>query len=186
MNQYDTDKIKNGILDDYVKIFSVLKDKKISLLEIGVLKGGSIRFWSDFFTHENAQIIGIDISPPGIEFPENVVIYKCDQNNTKMLREIAAKHGPFDIIIDDGSHRAKETENCFTNLINYVTAGGYYIIEDWAAGYMDVRKYKGMIEVVIDKIKKWPKMQDKIRGYSIIMDPPKTYAIFYTAAETSK
>ena len=44
----------------YYAYFSPLKNKDITLLEIGIKEGASIRMWRDFFI--NGKIYGIDIN----------------------------------------------------------------------------------------------------------------------------
>jgi demethylmacrocin O-methyltransferase len=176
MKKYNTDKIRNGLLDVYKNVFGNIRNKKISLLEIGVAKGGSVKFWADYFKHPESTIIGLDIALPNIFFPKKVIVYQCDQNNSEHLKEIAIKHGPFDIIIDDGSHLQKETMNCFNVLLDYVVAGGYYVIEDWAVGYSDKPKYKGMVNVITNIIENASRL--KIEAFNVLLDYHKALAFF--------
>ena len=44
-------------LDIYQKYFESLKDKKINILEIGVLGGGSLRTWKEFFPNAEIRLI---------------------------------------------------------------------------------------------------------------------------------
>ncbi len=176
MKKYDTDKFKNGLIDVYKDVFGNIRNKKISLLEIGVAQGGSIKFWADYFKHPESKIIGLDIALPNSSLPKKVIVYKCDQNDSKYLKQIAVTHGPFDIIIDDGSHRQKETMNCFNVLLDYVAVGGYYVIEDWAVGYFDDLRYKGMVNVITSIVEIAPKL--KLEGLNIILDYHKALAFF--------
>ena len=180
--QYDTDKFRNGLMFEYLSILAPLRYKKITLLEIGIFKGGSLRFWCDYFMNPESKIIGIDISPPEDKFRENVFIYKCDQSDHIKLKTIAEKYGPFDIIIDDGSHFREETQNCFDVLLDYVVPGGFYVIEDWAVGYWeDKPQYRGMVELITETIKNVPRL--KIEGMKIILDKNKAIAFFRKGIE---
>ena len=65
----------------------------------------------------------------------------------RRLLEIGNAKGKFDIIIDDASHRDKETRNSFNCLWQFVNPGGWYIVEDWAAHYKHL-EYGDMGKVV--------------------------------------
>lgn len=145
-------KHQTGLFKIYKSYFKPLKYKKIKLLEIGVEHGGSVLSWSDYFKHPAMTITGLDIKLPPIKFPRRVTVYKCDQNDIEGLKAIADKHGPFDIIVDDGSHELKETENCFSTLWKYVNPDGYYVIEDWSMGYIGMQ-FAGMSEYIAGIIK---------------------------------
>jgi cephalosporin hydroxylase len=177
MERFNTDKIENGLMCEYYSLLGALKYKKISLLEIGIGYGDSLKFWSNYFQHPESKIIGIDIRIPKVDFPENVTVYQCDQNNRSMLREIAELHGKFDVVIDDGSHRKKETETCFYTLMDYLAEGGFYVIEDWAVGYWkDKPQYLGMVELITDIIENAPQLT--IEEMRITLAPSKAISFF--------
>jgi hypothetical protein len=146
LGQYDTDKFAIGIIELYERLFEKLKNKQIALLEIGVWHGGSLQYFSNFF--RNGMIVGIDLQQPSLRLPDNVEFRSIDQNDSDALRQLAEEKGPFDIVIDDGSHRRRETSNCFDVLWRYVKEEGAYIIEDWAVGYRSDEVFKGMVELV--------------------------------------
>lgn len=148
--QYDSDKV--SYLRWYNPFFLPLVEKEIKLLEIGIDKGGSLVMWKDYF--QKGSITGVDIKLPG-DFtpPERVKMYEGDQRDTEFLRRVAEKEAPegFDIIIDDGSHYGKNTKITFWTLLPHLKKGGFYVIEDWATGYLknwsdgrelDLKKYE--------------------------------------------
>jgi len=110
----------------YEQFFEEFRGKGISICELGVLDGNSLRSWRDYF--ENAKVLGVDnnsltlISEPGLK-----TIFG-DQSDPIELKSIIA--GEWDIIIDDGSHEAKHQQECLYHLIGLVKSGGYYVIED--------------------------------------------------------
>ena len=174
---YNTDKIANGLMENYKTLFSPLQYKKINFLEIGVLEGESLHYWNDYFRHPETVIVGLDLNLPEVEFGDRVKVFECNQNDNERLAFIAEKYGPFDIIIDDGSHFRKETENCFRLFFPYVTVGGYYVIEDWAAGYWRDRPlYGGMVEFINDIIAQIPELS--ICESRIILEKNKALAFF--------
>ena len=156
-----------------------LRDRPVSLLEIGVDQGGSLFLWAQFFHHPNTRIFGIDLKLPNCRFPNNVQTAVCDQNDVKTLSSIAAAHGPFDIVIDDGSHFAAETRTCFQTLfLTGLKVGGWYIIEDWAVGYWQDSdpRYRGMVEMITEIIAKTREFS--ISEFRISLRTSQAYAAF--------
>ncbi len=147
--KYNTDKFAHGLIEIYEKKFNHLREKPINLLEIGVAKGGSLKYWASFFNHERSKILGLDRHIPSCEFSENVSLINGDQNDIKLLKQTASDHGPFNIIIDDASHFTRETSNCFNSLWSEIKSDGYYVIEDWGVGYFPGKsEYNGMAELI--------------------------------------
>lgn len=130
--------------DCYSAYLSPVRSKVSKVLEIGIGIDGpaytcnvhtgnnsagaaSLRAWSEFFP--NAMIYGIDINPcqpPGSKIQTFVV----DQSSKSQLQKFATQHGPFDLIIDDGSHVASHQQISLNTLWHHLNPGGYYFIED--------------------------------------------------------
>jgi hypothetical protein len=105
-----------------------------SLLEIGVFDGASLKTWHEFLP--DARITGVDIDPRCKEFEgPNVAVELRDQSDVSHLTEIGIKHGPFDVIIDDGSHIWSHQILTFETLFPFVRSGGLYICEDIDTSY---------------------------------------------------
>ncbi|MFA5777628.1 MAG: class I SAM-dependent methyltransferase [Parcubacteria group bacterium] len=148
-----TDKLEGGLLKRYEEMFADLRDKEIKYLEVGVLKGGSIEWAQKFFP--KGKIVGADIhfteEAEDLAEKERITFREVDQKEVATMQEIGKEFGEFDIIIDDGSHRKDLTLNTFSALWKYVKSGGWYIIEDWSAGYShspEHKQYEGMVELV--------------------------------------
>lgn len=133
-NKYKTDKGTEysrgsgplGYTAFYQQLFEARRLEPLTLLEIGVAQGGSLRMWREYFP--NAVIVGIDIRPEPVE---GCTVVYCNQNNAEGLRALAEEHGPFDIVLDDGSHKTKDQQASFTTLFpDHVCEGGLYVIED--------------------------------------------------------
>ena len=77
----------------------------------------------------NGEIIGIDIRHYQHE-EKRIHTYVVDQSNDKELEEFMKEHGPFDIIIDDGSHYCSHQLNTLKHALNNITPNGVIIIED--------------------------------------------------------
>ncbi len=63
---YDTDKW-DDLLRTYESVFAPLVDRPVALLELGVLRGGSLYLWRDHFPH--GTIVGIDLNPVMLDDP---------------------------------------------------------------------------------------------------------------------
>lgn len=126
-------------------------DEPYKIMEIGVQGGNSMRLWETAFP--NAQVLGIDIDPECMKHQsERVAIEIADQTNLGQMRELCKKYGPFDVIIDDGSHRSSDMRLTFCHLIWRDIAlkpGGLYVVEDldccyerfWGGGLKDGRSF---------------------------------------------
>ena len=111
LGQYDTDKITNRYLERYDPILQPWVDKKITLLEIGIYRGGSLLLWRDYFSQ--GTIVGVDVAlPKDFAPPDRIHVYEGSQADTRFLTEVANKVAPegFDIIIDDASHNGELTK----------------------------------------------------------------------------
>lgn len=135
---YQTDKVQSGLyVENYEKYFAGLRERPISLLELGVYKGGSLQMWHDYFS--SGKIVGLDINPnPLAEVPERVKFYQGSQDNAELLKKIVEENAPdgFDIIIDDAAHIGTLARASYAYLFsNHLKTGGIYVIEDWGTGY---------------------------------------------------
>jgi hypothetical protein len=84
---------------------SSMRFDKLKILEIGIFDGASLRMWDEYF--EKSQIFGIDIlmHPKARLINEGKICsFKMDQGNIQDLLNFKKQYGPFDIVIDDGSH----------------------------------------------------------------------------------
>ena len=137
LDTYDSDKIHNRYLKKYDPIFEPYVQKRISLLELGVSKGGSLLLWRDYFPF--GTIVGIDIKLPDSFDPgERIHIFEGSQTDLQFLSQVANDIAPegFDIIIDDASHMGELTKTAFWHLFdNHLKPNGLYVIEDWGTGY---------------------------------------------------
>jgi cephalosporin hydroxylase len=183
---YDTDKVTTGLLAEYQSRFAHLRDRPVKLLELGVARGGSLRFWADHFRAPETRIVGVDRALPDVQLPAKVALQRCDQMDRTGLSAVANAHGPFDIVVDDASHRAKETRRSFEVLWPHVAVGGTYVIEDWAVGYwpkkrrylprLPARGYRGMVQVVTGIVERVPALQ--IESFEVLLAPHKAMAFF--------
>jgi 2-polyprenyl-3-methyl-5-hydroxy-6-metoxy-1,4-benzoquinol methylase len=114
------------ISEFYEEKFKPLKDKNVSLLEIGFAAGASLLLWSLYF--KNGKITGIDISDRVKEKYKtekvNYLFYDAyDEKNVN-------KNEEFDIIIDDGSHKIEHQTIFVEYYYKKLKPQGLMIIED--------------------------------------------------------
>ena len=118
-----------GTAHSYIDIYGreILAEKNVSLLEIGIWQGHSLKMWADYLP--DSRIVGLDIDLSKLIFePEGFEVLLCDATKHD---EIKGKlFGTFDYIIDDGSHRANDQIDTFYYLWHYLKVGGKYFIED--------------------------------------------------------
>ena len=86
----------------YDKLFKRFKNKKIIFVEIGVLDGGSLEIWKNFFG-KDSRIIGIDNNPDCKKLENtNFEIFIGSQSDPNFWKDFFNKVGNVDIILDDG------------------------------------------------------------------------------------
>ncbi len=140
--KYGTDKSaeRHNFMKHYERYLSHLREKPITMLEIGVLRGASLRVWERYFPM--AKIIGADINPNVASAARGrVKIEIGDCGDQAFLEYLARTYGPFDLVIDDGSHFWRHQQLSFRFLFDFVKPGGLFIIEDIHTSYR--KKYDG-------------------------------------------
>jgi cephalosporin hydroxylase len=120
------------MLGFYRRLLTGFEREPTSILEIGVKGGGSTAFWKALFPR--ATVVGVDIKLKRWLTPkpsaDGVVYLEGDQTDTAKLEEIAVRYGPFDLVIDDGSHVSDHQAGTLRCLLPHVRPGGAYVIED--------------------------------------------------------
>jgi SAM-dependent methyltransferase len=123
----------------YRKVFESRRGKPLRILEIGVYRGASLALWRKYFSHPDSFVLGIDIDPSCVQYAvpsEHIEVRIGSQSDENFLMGLVAEFGPFDIIIDDGSHRTAHQIQSFSYLFDRgLKAGGVYLVEDLHANY---------------------------------------------------
>jgi len=118
----------------YTQVFRPLKYRPVKLLEIGIggyrdsLGGRSLLAWQGYFPF--GTIVAADIEPKQELAGLRRKIRQVDQFSAADLDTLTRQDGPFDIIIDDGSHRNSHQIFTFRHLFDALKNGGVYVIED--------------------------------------------------------
>ena len=123
--------------EKYQKYLPFPRTAELKILEIGVQYGKSINMWSEFYANA-AVVVGIDINPECkiIENPSKKIFVEIGSQSDKVfLNSVATKYGPFDLIIDDGSHMQSDVILSFDCLFPSLRTQGVYIIEDTCCAY---------------------------------------------------
>jgi cephalosporin hydroxylase len=138
---YETDKaVPNMYTPLYERHLGHLRRRPIRILEIGIggydggpLAGGeSLRMWRSWMPR--AEVVGIDLAPRDFQEPR-ITTLVGSQADADFLREVWSTHGPFDVVIDDGSHVSEHIRVSFEALWPLLASGGIYAIEDLGTSY---------------------------------------------------
>ena len=151
--RHGSDKLAHGYLEHYDRHFSSLRDSAERVLEIGVggygdpTRGGaSLRMWADYFAR--ARVVGLDVQEKRLDLPSSVTVVQGSQADPAVLDRVVADHGPFDVIVDDGSHANAHRNLSFTHLFPTMPSGGVYALEDLHTSYL--RQFGGGAHDLLD------------------------------------
>jgi hypothetical protein len=144
---------------NYFQIYDELLTKyvghSITFLEIGVLDGGSLFMWREFFG-EGARIIGIDMNPEAEKWRQNgFEIFIGDQADPNFWKKLYSEIGPIDVLLDDGGHRNDQQFVTMNLSITNIRDGGVAIIEDTQTSYMKFENFEkfNFVNLLCGKIK---------------------------------
>lgn len=128
MIERGTDKVWRHRFDQlYRQIVETVPDTA-TIFEIGVSDGCSHNAWADLFPE--GTVIGFDLKPRPRRLHARVVHIQGDQNDSIALRAIGQINGPFDLVVDDGSHEMRHQIDAFEIFWPHVRIGGWYVCED--------------------------------------------------------
>jgi hypothetical protein len=90
------------LLHLYAQAFSLMPRKPTRILEIGVKGGASLELWKSLFPE--AHIVGANIEPFFQALSEGITVVEADQSKPETIAALGERFGPFDVVVDDGSH----------------------------------------------------------------------------------
>lgn len=125
-----TDKAVNGYLPTYLGMASQIGTRG-SVLELGIDQGGSLELWLTLFPEGN--VVGVDHNPLA-HVPEGAIGLFTAQDNPGLPARLDHL-APFDLVVDDASHRPGPTTRSFDLLWPLVAPGRWYVIEDWGVAF---------------------------------------------------
>ncbi|GAA5074480.1 class I SAM-dependent methyltransferase [Roseibacterium beibuensis] len=152
----------------YEREMTRFRQRPISFLEIGVFKGGSIPMWKGFFA-EGSRLTFVDIDPDCAQHAEEGTSVEIgNQADPDFLAQLAEKHGPFDVILDDGSHVCAHQIASFEALWPHISDRGIYVVEDchtsywpgFGGGYRNEASWIEYAKRLVDRMHSWYTDQD--------------------------
>lgn len=154
----------------YERELTRFRSKPVTFLEIGVFHGGSVPMWKEFFA-EGSTLVFVDIDPgcKAHEIPGTKVEIG-NQADPAFLASLAEKYGPFDVVLDDGSHVCPHQIASFNGLWPHLTARGVYMVEDchtsywpgFGGGYRNEASFIEFAKRLVDKLHSWYTDQDEL------------------------
>lgn len=116
----------------YEPLLQRFRDKEIRILEIGVLNGESLKIWRDAFPNAKV-IVGVDITPDCAKYAnpqKGIFVEIANASKKEVIDTLNFKYGPFDLILDDGSHMNTDVFATFEGAFPLLQEDGLYIVED--------------------------------------------------------
>ena len=147
----------------YDRYFSPFRGRNIRLLEIGVLDGGSLQMWRNYFG-DDAIIFGIDIDSKCEKYNGLAGQVRIgSQDDKKFLESVIEEMGGIDIVLDDGSHHMDHIPASLKYLFPHLNESGIYMIEDlhtaywrrFGGGYRSKKNFFRFIMDLVDDIHHW-------------------------------
>jgi hypothetical protein len=119
----------------YEELFSKYVDKKITFVEVGVLQGGSLFMWREYFG-KDARIIGIDLHPNAKELEKHgFEIYVGSQSDKNFWKNFYFKVGKIDVLLDDGGHVNDQQIITLGESVHNINDNGIIVTEDVHTSY---------------------------------------------------
>lgn len=120
----------------YDRIFGRFAGSECTFVEVGVLNGGSLFMWREFFG-PRARIIGIDLNPEAVRWQkEGFEIHIGSQSDPAFWADFFSRVGPVDILLDDGGHTYEQQIVTVESALEQIKDGGLLVVEDTHTSYM--------------------------------------------------
>jgi hypothetical protein len=129
----------------------------VTFCEIGVLNGGSLFMWRNYFGADT-RIIGIDLNPEAKKWETHgFEIFIGNQGDEKFWKNTLPYIGKIDVLLDDGGHTYKQQVVTVESVLDSISDGGIIVIEDVQTSYLKgfgPRKYSfvNYTKYLIDRI----------------------------------
>lgn len=132
---YGSDKGTLGAAHGYTRVYTRLIDDlkslrasdALSLCEIGVACGASLKMWSHYLPR--AEIVGIDVREACADLCRSWAKIRIEIGDP---RHLDLGRNRFDLIVDDASHISEDIRENFEHCFRWLRPGGYYVVEDTA------------------------------------------------------
>lgn len=143
----------------YLPIFESRLDrtKPIRMLTIGSFYEDSLKMWQDYL-HPGSFLVSADLNSKLLKIAESGKIYvrMCHVQDGSFLEQVATEFGPFDVILDEGSHTSSHMVESFRCLFTTaLSEGGIHMVEavdcDYQKPYRDSRlSFIDFVKALID------------------------------------
>jgi SAM-dependent methyltransferase len=135
---YDT-KISSLKVDTYFEnyedLLSKYRNTQPTVVEVGVLLGGSLHMWKEYFG-KGCRVIGIDSNPEAIKHrKDGIEIFILNQEKMNEWDQFFSTVGTIDILIDDGGHTSLGQIVTTIAAAKHIKNGGIIVIEDTHSSY---------------------------------------------------
>jgi hypothetical protein len=127
----------DSYLEVYDLVLTSLREKPITLLEIGVQNGGSLEIWDKYFP-DAQKILGCDVNPKcSLLLYDNpkIKVIIGDAASAETKEAIKLESESLSLILDDGSHTSRDIIQTFLSLFPLLDSNGIYIVEDICCSY---------------------------------------------------
>ena len=163
--KYDTDKSsqRNDVTDNrhchpytlfYDGLFKNKRSENLTIAELGILDGGSLRMLQEYFT--NAEIYGFEYNDYFINNfkekydNERITLSNIDVTNKDSIKNAFGELNIlYDIIIEDTTHQFEDQIRVIENTYQYLKPGGILIIEDIFKSY-DENSYIDRLNPILE------------------------------------
>lgn len=125
--------------ESYFEVYDFLLEeyigRDITFVEIGVLDGGSLFMWRDFFG-EKARIIGVEINETAKVWEDyGFEIFIGSQSDPRFWQDFYNKTGKVDVVLDDGGHTYQQQIVTVESSLENIRPKGKIIVEDTYTSY---------------------------------------------------
>jgi hypothetical protein len=124
----------HSYLEAYEPFIRRIRDSAKRVMEIGILKGGGVHLFRDYFTR--AEIFGVDtmslneMSNDLKNLSRVVLLPNMDAYNPELISLYKSGNMKFDFILDDGPHSLESNLFVIQHYIELLSDDGILIIED--------------------------------------------------------
>jgi len=111
----------------------------LTIVEVGVQKGGSLDMWGHFFPAQRNRIHGIDVDPEcaNLKYEDpRIHVTIGDQASHEFWDQFLATIKNINIFIDDGGHFMEQQIVTFEKVFPTMPVGSVFICEDCHTSYM--------------------------------------------------
>jgi hypothetical protein len=120
----------------YEQVLARYVGKEFTFVEVGVLNGGSLFMWREYFG-PRARIIGVDLNPAARQWEsDGFEIFIGSQSDPAFWRDFYGKVGNVDVLLDDGGHTNRQQIVTVHESLPHIKDGGVILVEDVHASYM--------------------------------------------------